>query len=186
MLLRAAAADLAYHGARVGLGGDSLLPKSEVALAHGPVQSAAEIVTVIKAAAKPVRIIGEKKDGILRLFLNPISADAEAARRFQIRLHNLGSQPPLLEPDASDSVTLLVIAFENLLQVSKAHWREFISDYWIDGPLSWSVDYPHSEWAKRLGIPSTLLDEARAVVLLGYHVGNQLRSPFIPSGWEAA
>ncbi len=151
------------------------------------VQSPNEIIAAMRAAPKPVRITGKTRDSVLRFVLSPINTDPEIERRFRIIRHNLGGTlPPLVEADAPDTAVVLVIAFENLLRVSRASWSEFIRDYWIDGPLSLSADRPHSEWAARLAIPASILAEARSVILLGYQKGNQVRSPFIPQGWEAA
>ncbi len=183
----ASAAELAYHAGRIGLAGEGLLPSQQVALGNGSVVSVPEIIAAIDAAPKPVRITGEVRESVLRLYLSSVATDPDAAARFRIRTHNLGGdQPPIVEPDAPDDVTLLVIAFDQLLRVSKTDWRRFIRDHWIDGPVSWSADHPSSEWAQGFGLPTSILREVRAIVLLGYSVHNQMRSPFIPTAWEAA
>src|SRR5438034_1544597 len=157
MLLNASAVDLAFHSARVGLGGDGLMTNPALAL-NDRVQSSNEIIAAMRAAPKPLRIAGETRDSVLRFVLSPINTDPEVERRFRIIRHNLGgTQPPLVEADAPDTAVVLVIAFENLLRVSRASWSEFIRDYWIDGPLSGSADRPDRERVARSPSPESLL-----------------------------
>src|SRR5258705_10779587 len=118
MLLNAAAVDVAFHSARVGLGGDGLMTSPALAL-NDLVQSPNEIIAAMSAAPKPVRISGETRDSVLRFVLSPINTDPEAERRFRIIRHNLGgTQPPFVEGKAPDTAVVLVIAFEKLLRVS--------------------------------------------------------------------
>src|SRR5207244_6929199 len=71
MLLNAAAVDLAFHSARVGLGGDGLMTNPALAL-NDRVQSSNEIIAAMRAAPKPLRITGETRDSVLRFVLSPI------------------------------------------------------------------------------------------------------------------
>src|SRR5207244_6286708 len=124
MLLNAAAVDLAFHSARVGLGGDGLMTNPALAL-NDRVQSSNEIIAAMRAAPKPVRITGETRDSVLRFVLTPINIDPEVERRIRIIRHNLGgTQPPLVDADAPDPAVVLVIAVEHLLRVPSASSRE--------------------------------------------------------------
>ena len=185
MLLNADATELAFHAARVALGGDGLLRNPALKIATDQGQGAEQAIHALRAARKPTRIRGEIDESVLRFVLSPIDAGSEEDRRFRITRRNLGSnQPPMVDSTAPDDAVILVVAFENLLRVTKLAWREFIRDYWIDGPLSWSADRPDSEWTDSFGIPPSLRQQARSVVLLGYQVNNQVRSPFIKMGWD--
>jgi hypothetical protein len=187
MILTAGPAELAFHSARVALGGEHLLNNPGLALAGQRVQDSTLIVEALKAAPKPVCIGGRATDSVLDFLVSPIEPGSETARRFQIARHNRGGDhPPFVPPDAPDDAVLLVVAFENLLRVTGTCWREFSRDYWIDGPLSWSADGASSDWADEMGIPRSLRDGAWSVVLVGYQVGNEVRAPFVPMGWEAA
>jgi len=125
-------------------------------------------------------------DAILRFRLSPLGADPEAVKRFHIRKRNIGDNVPGIDPQAPDDVTLLVIAFDRLLRVSKRTWRQFNREYWIDGPIGWSAGAPTSAWAKEFGLPPATLDGVSMVVLSGYSVYRDLRSPYVREGWEAA
>src|SRR5438046_9066309 len=103
MLLNAAAVDLAFHSARVGLGGDGLMTNPALAL-NDRVQSSNEIIAAMRAAPKPLRITGEPRDSVLRFVLSAINTDPEVERQFRIIRHDLGgTQPPQVERDETDA-----------------------------------------------------------------------------------
>ena len=187
MVIDASAAELAFYGTRVGLAGAALrVGQPLIALEDGPTVSALEAVAAIERGPKPLRISGNVADTILRLRLSPVGADPEAVKRFHIRQRNLGDGIPGLGPQVPDDIRLLVIAFDCLLRVSKGTWRQYNREYWIDGPLGWSADRPDSPWSRDFGLPPAALDGVSMVVLAGYSVYRELRSPYMREAWEAA
>ena len=187
MVIDASASELAFYGARVGLAGDALrMGQPLVALEDGPAVSTSEVIAAMQGGPKPLRITGNVTDALLRFRLSLVGADPEAVKRFRIQKRNLGDNVPGIDPSAPDDVTLLVIAFDQLLRVSKGTWRQFNREYWIDGPLGWSADRPDSPWSRDFGLPPTALDGVSMVVLAGYSVYRELRSPYMREAWEAA
>ncbi len=185
MMTDAFAPELAFYAARVGLAGQALRLGTTlvVALENGPPVSTAEAIAAFERGPKPLRITGDTTDAILRFRLSPADADADAVRRLQIQKHNTGDRVPGIDDHEPDDVRLLVIAFDRLLRVSKGTWRQFTHEFWIDGPIGWSAGAPTSPWAQELGLPRAALRDISMVVLVGYSVYRQLRSPYVREAW---
>ena len=185
-MIDASASHLAFHAARIALSGDGLLPDIPVALDDTPTVGDSPAIAALGAAPKPVRISGTLVAAVLRLHLSSPTADRETTTRYEIwRRAIAGDHAPLSGPQTSDRL-LLVVAFDRLLRATKDTWRQFITEYWIDGPFCWSADYPGSLWAREFHIPDPLLQGIETIVLFGYGAVNQFRSPFNPRSWEAA
>jgi hypothetical protein len=174
---------LAFYAARVALAAEALRPAQVVALDNGPLVADSDVIDAITAAPKPVRISGIVADAVLRIRLSSIASDPDAAKRFEYRIRDSGDQVPVLDPECPDQAPLLVVAFDKLLKVSAGTWREFSRGYWVEG-MAWSGDWPTSGWTRHLRLPEVLLQDVRAVILVGYSRDGGLRSPFVWAAWS--
>jgi hypothetical protein len=187
--MSASAAELAYHMARVALTGDAFGQQLSFRLEAGDAAAEADIVAALEQTGKPVRVSGSRQEGTILLRLGPVEPDPVIARRYHAHRHNTARQadaPPLVPADAPDDTVVLVVAFDRLLRVSKATWREYARDYWLDMPAPLTGDYPDSPSVRADGIPSKALEGVAAVVALGYATPNGFAVPVMRTAWEAA
>ncbi len=188
--MSASAAELAYQVARVALGADALVRQPTLRIESGNARTESEVVAVLTAAPKPVRITGRRGEAAIILELGPTEPDPVVRRRYLVHRHNAEAggrdAPPLVPASAPDDAMVLVIAFDRLLRVSKATWREFATDYWLDMPAASTADHRDAPSVRADRLPAQALEGVVAVISLGYSTLNGLAVPVMRKAWEAA
>lgn len=169
-------AELAFYAARAALGGEALVAGLQVSLEDRKQATIADIVAALEQAPKPARISGVLNGSRLHLRIGPALAERDDRA--------LGDEPPLLAAAAADETALLIVAFDELLLVTKSAWRSFRRQFQIDAPISWSADEPGSEFVRGLKLPRARLQGVAVVVVLGAGVPQGFLFPVKPRAWD--